>query len=128
MQGNREGIFWEFREGPAGRGPPKKQTAALPLPPRRHPENGRLGKRRGQRNLAERRSYGFGLADYFRFAFRFFFFTAFFFDVLRAAFFAAILRTVVAFFLLFGIERLPLEFERAQHASPKNSKNMSGLA
>ena len=107
MQGNREGIFWEFGERPAGRGPPKKQTAALPLPPRRRPENGRLGKRRGQRNLAKRRSYGFGLADYFRFAFRFFFFAAFFFDVLRAAFFAAILRTVVAFFLLFGIETTP---------------------
>jgi len=48
-----------------------------------------------------------GLADYFLFAFRFFFFATFFFDVLRAAFFAAILRTVVAFFLLFGIETTP---------------------
>src|SRR5262245_49454139 len=44
-----------------------------------------------------------GLAGYFRFAFRLRFFAAFFFDVLRAAFFAAILRTVVAFFLLFGM-------------------------
>ena len=51
-----------------------------------------------------------GLADYFFFAFRFFF-AAFFFAALRAGFFAAILRTVGYFFLLFiGMERLPLEF------------------
>jgi hypothetical protein len=70
-------------------------------------KSGRLRSRRGRRNLAVRRSYGFRLADYFRFAFRFFFFAAFFFDALRAVFFTAILRTVVAFFLLFGIETTP---------------------
>jgi hypothetical protein len=95
-------------EGPAGRDPPKKQTAALPLATLDGArKSGCLGNRRDLRNLAMRRSYGFRLADYFLFAFRFFFFAAFFFDVLRAAFFAAILRTVVAFFLLFGIETTP---------------------
>jgi hypothetical protein len=97
----------ENLEGPAGRSP-RKANRGLAFATSMTPGKARrLKNRRGQRNRAVRRSYGFGLADYFRFAFRFFFFAAFFFDVLRAAFFAAILRTVVAFFLLFGIETTP---------------------
>ena len=61
------------------------------------------------------------VADYFRFAFRFFFFAVFFFAALRAGFFAAILRTVGFFFLLFaviGMKRLPLEFEVGRNTHP----------
>jgi hypothetical protein len=57
------------------------------------------------------------LAGYFRFALRFFL-VVFFFDVLRAPFFAAILRTVVLFFLLFGMKRLPLQFEEGRSMRP----------
>ena len=64
------------------------------------------------------------VADYFRFAFRFFFFAVFFFAALRAGFFAAILRTVGFFFLLFiGMKRLPLEFEgRHNTRHPKTAR------
>jgi hypothetical protein len=62
------------------------------------------------------------LADYFLFAFRFFFFAAFFFDVLRAVFFAAILRTVVAFFLLFGIETTPSKVSEGATRVPQKQQ------
>ena len=57
-----------------------------------------------------------GIAGYFRFARRFFFAT-FFFDALRAVFFAAIF-TVVLFFLLIGMKRLPLQFEAGRSMRP----------
>ena len=88
-------------EGPAGRSPPSANRGlafATSMTPERPgvPGNG------AQRNLALRRSMAW-VADYFRFAFRFFFFAVFFFAALRAGFFAAILRTVGFFFLLFGM-------------------------
>ena len=55
-------------------------------------------------------------AGYFRFALRFLL-AVFFFDVLRAAFLAAIF-TVVLFFLLIGMKRLPLQFEDGHSMRP----------
>ena len=103
IRGNGKIVCWRFREGPAGRGPPKKQTAALPFATSKAPGKAGVSGTGALSVTLLRAAHMARLADYFRFAFRFFFFAAFFFDVLRAGFFAAILRTVVAFFLLFGM-------------------------
>src|SRR6266850_2037154 len=95
----------------------------MPSPPIERPKR-TLWERRNQEKLrAARLAYQ---AGYLRFAFRF---AAFFFAVLRAGFFAAILRTVDLFFLLavIGMKQLPFEIQVAQHAPPKNSKNMRML-
>ena len=100
----------------------------MPSPPIERPKR-TLWKRRKQHELrTARQAYQ---AGYFRFAFRFAFRAFFFFAALRAGFFAAILRTVDLFFLLFaviGMKQLPLEIRVAQHAPPKNGKNMRMLA
>ena len=87
----------------------------MPLPPIERPKR-TLWTRREQRQLRADRSAD--SAGYFLFVF-----LRVFFEVLRAAFFAA-MRTVDLFFRLLaviGMKQLPLQFRKAQDAPPKTA-------